>query len=156
MKTIVIVSDTHGNKKVTEELATVLSECDIILHLGDTSEDGSKILAAYPEKTHLFNGNCDGVKLGLDEEVLEVENVRIFATHGHLYSARYTLEKMAARAKELQCSVCLYGHTHKADERVVDGVAMCNPGTMQRRAVERSYGYMVVTGDKAVFKPVFI
>lgn len=153
MKTAVILSDTHGNRRAVEGLDTVLSESDYIIHLGDTSDDGGKIRAKYPEKTYLVNGNCDLFRLGENELTLQIEGVKIFATHGHLYSAKHTLSKLAARAKELDCSVALYGHTHRAEEREAEGVTLFNPGTLSRYS-DKSYGYLVVNGDKAVFKIV--
>lgn len=153
MKKIVIISDTHGNRRAWEELDYIFSESDYIIHLGDTSDDGAKIRAKYPDKTYLVNGNCDFMKLGENELILEIEGLRIFATHGHLYSAKYTLEKIAARAKELECKLALYGHTHRADEREISGVTLINPGTLSRYA-EKSYGYLVIDGEKFVFKAV--
>ncbi len=154
MKTVVIVSDTHGNRRAVEALDGIFAECDLIIHLGDTSDDGNKIRAKFPGKTYLVNGNCDFAKLGEDELVLQVEDVKIFATHGHLYSAKHTLSKLAARAKELDCSVVLYGHTHRAEERSLDNIMLLNPGTLSRYGL-KSYGYLVINGDKAVFKIVY-
>lgn len=130
-------------------LNTVLTECDQIVHLGDTSGDGSHIRKQFSDKTILINGNCDPVKLGEDEKVIEVEKVRIFATHGHLYSAKTTRLKLINRAKELNCSVVLYGHTHKACEECVDGILLVNPGTLSRYS-QNSYCYLVINGEKAV------
>ena len=100
MKTAVVISDSHGNINGLNDLNGLFSESDYIIHLGDTSADGSRIRAQYPDKTILINGNCDPVKLGENERVLEIENVRIFATHGHLYSVKSTLSKLAAPAGE--------------------------------------------------------
>lgn len=153
MKTVIIISDSHGNRRALDSLDTVFSESDYILHLGDTSGDGGYVRAKFPEKTYLVNGNCDPIKLGEDELVLEIEGEKIFATHGHLYSAKHTLTKLAARAKELGCGVALYGHTHRADEREIDGVTLINPGAMTRYT-QKSYCYLVVNDKKTVCKIV--
>lgn len=155
MKKIAVISDTHGNRTAVEMLFPIFEECDYIVHLGDTSDDGSKIRARFPNKTYLVNGNCDFMKLGEDEFTLEIEGVKIFATHGHLYSAKHTLDKLAYRAKELGCGIVLYGHTHAADERDAGGVKLLNPGTLSRYS-QKSYGYLVIDGTKAVFKIVTI
>lgn len=153
MKTAVIVSDTHGNRRALDALEPIFAESDYIFHLGDTSDDGGKIRAKYPQKTFLINGNCDFMKLGENELTVQIEGVKLFATHGHLYSAKHTLAKLAERARELGCSAVLYGHTHRAEERELDGVTLFNPGTLSRYA-DQSYGYLVINGDKAVFKIV--
>lgn len=137
------------------KLYGVFGESDLIIHLGDTSSDGSRLRADFPDKTVLLNGNCDPVKLGDDEKVIEVENLRIFATHGHLYSAKTTLTKLAKRAKELGCAIALYGHTHCAREDEVDGVKLINPGNFYRYS-QNGYCYLVVNGENAACKLVEI
>ena len=88
MKTAVIISDSHGNMPRLNELKSIFAESDYIIHLGDTSSDGSAVRTEFPDKTKVINGNCDFIKLGEDEAVIEMENVKIFATHGHLYSVK--------------------------------------------------------------------
>ncbi|MDE7453733.1 MAG: metallophosphoesterase [Clostridia bacterium] len=149
---ITVVSDSHGNRRALDGLDTVFSESDIIIHLGDTSADGSYIQSKFP-KTILINGNCDPIKLGEDEKVIQVEDIKIFLCHGHLYSAKTTLLKIAARAKELGCSIALYGHTHRPREDFENGVTLLNPGALYRYG-EKSYLYLVVNGEKFTAKAV--
>lgn len=155
MTSVIVLSDTHGNRRAIEKIDGVLSEADIIIHLGDTSSDGAYIRAKYPNKTHVVNGNCDTFKAGEDELVLGIENVKIFATHGHMYGVKYSTEKLAYRAKELGCAVALYGHSHHAAEETTGGVLTVNPGCMTRY-FENSYCYLAVNGEKAVAKIVKI
>lgn len=152
MKKITVVSDSHGNRRALDGLDGIFSESDIVIHLGDTSSDGSYIRAKFPH-TVLINGNCDPAKLGADEEVIQVEQVKIFACHGHLYSAKSTLSRLAQRAKELGCQIALYGHTHRAREDFIDGVTLINPGALYRYG-EKSYLYLVVNGEKFTTKTV--
>ena len=79
MKTIIVLSDTHGYKRGIEKLDKIFAESDLIIHLGDTSADGNYIAAKYPDKTYVINGNCDLQKLGSDEEIIQVEDVKISA-----------------------------------------------------------------------------
>lgn len=153
MKTVVIISDTHGNRRGIEALFPVMEESDMIIHLGDTSQDGGFIRAKFPGKTYLINGNCDLTKLGEDELVLDIEGVKLLACHGHRYSVKYTSAKLVQRAKELGCKVALYGHTHSAFEGETDGVLLINPGTLSRYS-KKSYCYLIINGDKAVAKIV--
>lgn len=154
MTTIVVLSDSHGNRRDIEALFPVMKESDIIIHLGDTSQDGSFIRAKFPDKTYLLNGNCDFVKSGENELVLKVEDVKILACHGHLYSVKSTPQRLVNRAKELDCAVALYGHTHSACEQQIDDVLTINPGTMSRYT-KKSYCYLVINGNKAVAKTVY-
>ena len=50
MKTFVILSDTHRNTKPQDKIATVLAECDYIIHLGDMAGDARELMHAYPER----------------------------------------------------------------------------------------------------------
>ena len=154
MKTAVIISDSHGNMRGLTALDGIFAESYFIIHLGDTSSDGARIRSLYPDKTIVINGNCDPTKLGDDERVIEIEGVKIFAAHGHLYSAKTTLKRLAARAKELGCGICLYGHTHAAREDEYDGVKLINPGNASRYS-KNSYCYLVINGGAAVAKTVY-
>lgn len=153
MKTVTVLSDTHGNRRAMEKLDTVLSESDYIIHLGDTSGDGAYLRHMYGAKTFIVNGNCDTAKLGENEIVTQIEDVKIFATHGHLYSAKQTLLKLAERAETLGCAVALYGHTHYAREDAIGNVTLINPGCMTRYSAN-SYCYLVINGARFTHKIV--
>lgn len=153
MTTITVLSDTHGNRAAIDAISGVLEESDIVIHLGDTSQDGNYI-KKYNKNTYILNGNCDFLPCGEKEITLAVEGVKIFACHGHLYSVKSSSSRLAKRAKELNCGVALYGHTHKACEEETDGVLTLNPGTMSRYS-RKSYLYLVVNGEKAVAKIVY-
>lgn len=154
MTTIVVLSDTHGNRKDIEALFPIMDESDFIIHLGDTSQDGNYIRTRFPQKTYLLNGNCDLIRLGENELTLQIEGVKILACHGHTYSVKSTPHKLVVRAKELGCTLALYGHTHRACEEEIDGVLTVNPGAMSRYS-QKSYCYLVINADKAVAKTVF-
>lgn len=155
MKSVIVLSDSHGNRTAIDKLFPLLSECDYIIHLGDTSSDGQYIKKAFGEKVYLINGNCDFMKLGQDEITLEIEGVKIFACHGDRYGVKYAYDRLAYRAEELSCSVALFGHTHRATEFQIGGVTLFNPGTLSRYS-ENSYLYLVLDKGKAVGKIVNI
>lgn len=87
MKTIVVISDTHGHRAGIEKLKPLFAENDYIIHLGDGASDMRDIVNAYPEKTFVCQGNCDFFS-ALPEGELEVEGVKIFFCHGHKYRVR--------------------------------------------------------------------
>lgn len=153
MKTLTVISDSHGNRTALDKLEGVFAESDYIIHLGDTSSDGSYIKRLFPEKTYLLNGNCDLVKLGERELTLEIENVKLFACHGDLYGVKSGYDRLAYKAEQEGCSVALFGHTHRAIEQQVGGVTLFNPGTLSRYS-RNTYLYLVINGNKAVGKIV--
>lgn len=154
MKKIVVLSDTHGNRRDIETLFPVMEESDMIIHLGDTSQDGNFVRSRFPRKTFILNGNCDLIKLGEDELTLQIEDIKVFACHGHRYSVKQTALKLAERAKELGCALALYGHSHTPAEQEIDGVLTVNPGTLSKYS-RKSYCYIVIKGNKAVTKTVY-
>lgn len=151
MKKITVVSDTHGNMAAIQKLFPIFTESDMIIHLGDTSSDGQAIRREFPDKTYLLNGNCDFSKLGEDELVLKVEDVKIFACHGDRYGVKSGYDRIAYKAEQEGCKVALFGHTHAPIERTAGEITLFNPGTLRRYATN-TYLYLVINGDKAVGK----
>ncbi len=123
-----------------------------MVHLGDGAGDMRDYCARDPEKFYVMKGNCDFVS-ALEETVIEAEGVRIFCCHGHKYGVKSTLARLAARAKELDCTLALYGHTHRAGIADVDGVLCVNPGAAGDY-VSPSYCYLAVHGEKTT--PVIV
>ena len=151
MKKITVVSDTHGNLSALQKLFPIFAESDYIIHLGDTSADGTMILKEFPDKTYLLNGNCDACKLGENELVLEVEGVKIFACHGDKYGVKRGYDNIAYKAEQEGCQVALFGHTHAPIEKTVGEITLFNPGTLRRYATD-TYLYLVIANGKPVGK----
>ncbi len=149
MKTILVVSDTHGRKAGLEKLYPLIAENDYVIHLGDGANDMRDIRSLYPNKVYACAGNCDGISCLPEDGVLEVEDVRIFFCHGHKHQVRLGLDTLAYAAKERDCDVALYGHTHNALISEIGGVTLVNPGSLQTHAWDGgSYAYLVVNKNK--------
>lgn len=146
MKTFVILSDSHGKVKAVEKLMPLFAENDYIIHLGDGSSDMRGILSTYPEKVYICRGNCD-FSFGAEEYVIEAEGCSILCCHGHRYGVKSGLQRLAAHAKELGCSIALYGHTHRAAIEEEEGVLCINPGAAGSYA-DASYCYLVLHNKK--------
>ena len=149
MKKILIVSDTHGNAKGLQKLRPLVEENDYIVHLGDGAGDMREFMREFPDKVYLCGGNCDFFSHYPDEGVIQIESVKILYCHGHKYRVKSTLLELAHTAKERDCDIALYGHTHQALVSEIDGVTLINPGSLSRPVGEGgSYGYLVVNGAK--------
>ena len=146
MKTFVILSDSHGKRSAIDKISHLFAENDYIVHLGDGAGDMREVSKAYPDKTYVLKGNCD-FSAALDECVIEAEGISVLCCHGHRYGVKTCLDRLAYRAKELGCSVALYGHTHTARIDEVDGVLLVNPGAIGAY-VDPSYCYLVVHRKK--------
>lgn len=146
VKTFVILSDSHGHRERVEKLRALFAENDYIVHLGDGRGDMRDFAREYPEKIYAASGNCDRAE-GCDEGVIEAEKLSVFYCHGHKYGVKSTLARLAARAKEKGCEIALYGHTHSAEIREVDGVLCINPGSLSS-FTQPSYCYLVLHNGK--------
>lgn len=150
MKTLVVLSDTHGNKKGVEDLLPVIVENDYVVHLGDGLTELSMILEKKEKGVHFCAGNCDFYGGMPQEGVLEIEDCKIFYCHGHRYGVKTSLERLAQRAKTQNCQVALYGHTHTARVDEIEGVTLVCPGSLRApKDKGGSYAYVVIVGKKA-------
>lgn len=146
MKTFLILSDSHGRRKAIEKISPLAAENDFIVHLGDGAGDVRELMREYPEKVYSLKGNCDGFG-GEEECVIEAEGLSIFCCHGHKYGVKGGVSRLAARAKELDCEIALYGHTHRAAIEEVGGVLLINPGAAGSYS-DPSYCYLVIHNRK--------
>lgn len=125
-----VFSDTHGN--VARMLQAVReTKPDAIFHLGDYERDVRILREEFPD-VPVYNvcGNCDVSPEALLDEVVELDTVRVFLTHGHRYGVDYgDLSRLAYAARERDCRLALFGHTHRADRQEWLGVTLLNPGT---------------------------
>lgn len=158
---ILILSDTHKNKARLSRVLALHRDADAIIHLGDGYGDFSGLdIGGIP--LYRVRGNCDeetndfGVLS--DEEILDIEGVRILMTHGHHLGVKFGLTKAASYAVSKGADILLYGHTHVprevylgAGDRV--GVHMLqkplwifNPGSLgsPREGKKPSFGLLTI------------
>lgn len=147
MLSCIVLSDSHGRLKNIQKVRPLFLENGMVIHLGDGSSDIRDFAREYPEKAIVIKGNCD-FSYGMEEYVLEAGGVRVFCCHGHKYGVKSGLERLIARAKELDCTVALYGHTHHAFNETVDGVLCVNPGSAGDYT-SPSYCYLALHNGKA-------
>ncbi len=150
MKTLIAISDTHGQTAPLKSLQPRIDENDFIVHLGDGFHDFRSVYYSYPKKAYALKGNCDPFQSLPREEILEIEKCRIFCCHGDAYGVKTGLDRLICRAQELSCNVVLYGHTHRADVSEYAGILLVNPGTLSGPlSGGGSYAYLVCSGEKA-------
>ncbi len=137
MTKILVVSDSHGSYWRLREAIENEPNAKIVFFLGDGERDIEKATEEYPEKFfHKVQGNCDWGSM-LPLSVLdEIEGKRIYACHGHSHLVKHGTGNLIAAAKQLNCAVALYGHTHTPCAEYADGVLLFNPGSIR----EGKYG----------------
>ena len=127
---IAVLSDTHRYDSYINMAAKMCKDADVVLHLGDNVSDVGIIEKEIGKDVIFVKGNCDIEKNAKVEQIIELENKKIFMTHGHEYGVKSSLLNLNYRAKELGVDMALYGHTHIASIEKHDGIWFVNPGSV--------------------------
>ena len=142
--TIIVVSDTHGDFHSLSQALNAQPQAELIIHCGDGNEQYKYLKENVTDKQVVgVCGNCDWTSKLPGREIVEVCGKRIFVTHGHLYNAKFTTERMEYAAREENADILLFGHTHQATTDYHDGLYMMNPGSCC--GYTASYGYIDIT-----------
>ncbi len=151
LTTIVAFSDSHG-APLPNRLLTVASEATYVFFLGDGASRLGDVL--LNDGFHGVNGNCDP-PFFKNEEVVEVEGIRILLTHGDRYGVKRDLTSLSLRAEELGCNLVFYGHTHFADITECNGTTFVCPGAIAKSMFGKpSYAYVCIYDGKITTKIV--
>lgn len=139
---VIIVSDSHGKRGILEEIVKRNPDADAFLHCGDIEENTEE----YPMYTFV-NGNNDYFYDLPNERVVQLGKHRVYMTHGHMLSFRKRHEDLVKRAKENNCGIACYGHSHIAVLEQRDGVMIVNPGSLWRSRDSRGPSYAILEID---------
>ena len=123
---LLIISDTHGMHRYVNDVISRVKP-DLMYHLGDAlgMEDELEAWAGCP--CECVRGNCDFGSSLPAYVVTTLGRHRVFLTHGHLYDVKYTMRSLVNAAKENDCDVVMYGHTHYPELSAEEGVTILNP-----------------------------
>ena len=137
---IVVVSDSHGKNIRLDEVLKWESDEDCFIHCGDIecSED------AYP-MYHTVQGNNDFFCDYPQKIILPAMGHRILVMHGNQFPYMRRIERMAEYAKQENCDIFCYGHTHVAAIERLDDVLLLNPGSLWRSRDGRGPSYAVLS-----------
>ncbi|MBO5929314.1 MAG: YfcE family phosphodiesterase [Clostridia bacterium] len=127
---LVVVSDTHGNRRLLETVIKQQSTAKLLVHLGDGANDMQAMLPWCSVPVVQVAGNCDWSSLLPDEELLRFAETLLLAVHGHKYDVKSGLLKLSATARRRNAKVALFGHTHQPLTRYEDGLYLVNPGSL--------------------------
>ena len=143
---ILVVSDSHGQDLYLAKALDREWPVDAMLHLGDSQEDQEEfayILAGENVPLYMVKGNCDYDPSYPMQLVVELGGHRILMTHGHMCSVSYGTQELVYKARENDCSIAVYGHTHVPEiDDSTPGLLILNPGSItfpRQRGRKRSY-----------------
>ena len=116
-----IISDTHN--VLREEVVDYLADCDAIIHAGDVCKEEIIIQLNEIAKTFVVRGNNDNFEGLADHLELELGGINIYVVH----------DKKDIPKPLDNFNLVIYGHSHKYEEEIKDGITYLNPGGCGRR-----------------------
>ncbi|NLZ53549.1 MAG: metallophosphoesterase [Thermoanaerobacteraceae bacterium] len=141
-----VLSDTHGIHHVAEKALADMRDIKILLHAGDLVSD------VWHFDTKKYNiycvaGNCDSYRLEPTEIILEIQDKKIFLTHGHIYRVKFGYDRLLIRAKEVLADIVVFGHTHFPENTYIDNILFFNPGStaLPKDGGPGTYGILEIT-----------
>ncbi len=143
---IVILADTHVHmlEQLPKKIINALSTVDLIIHAGDFTDVKLLDELRHLKEAKAVQGNMDsmGIKILLPvKEIVEVENKLIGITHGS--GSPWGIEGRVKKIFESNpIDVIVYGHSHRSQNTVVDGILFFNPG----KATD-SFGILTINGE---------
>lgn len=134
---IIVMSDSHHNDYLIEEIHRLEPDADAYLHCGDICSDERQFPWLY-----VVQGNCDYNWDLPRKMILNFEGINILMVHGDkIYDRSNTL---ARRAREYNCQIVVHGHTHTCIDETVDGIRILNPGALSMNRDRNPIGYLVI------------
>ena len=121
MTRILVVSDSHRDTNLLNDLLIKYYDYDYYLHLGD-SELPSYLISPFAS----VKGNCD-YEYYPPTKTLSINNIKIYYEHG-LSLLFDDIEYINSKNSH----IFLYGHTHIHSIKKIDHTIVCNPGSLTR------------------------
>ena len=120
---ILIVSDTHGKHGSLDKVLEREKQIDMFLHMGDVEDGDIYIEAVLDCPVHIVAGNNDYYGNLPREEILQIGKYKVWMTHGHTYCVSMNTRRLKEAARERGVNIVMYGHTHRPDIDIEEGLA---------------------------------
>ena len=154
---IVVISDSHKRTGVIDEILSSQPDAKHVFFLGDNVSDIEDYEFIYSDKIfHTVCGNCDWGSFLPSIGAETVNGKRILYCHGHTQNVKYGTEKLLNTAKENNCDIALFGHTHVSRILYEDGVYLVNPGSCSQPRDGSKASYAVIDITDSGIMPIII
>lgn len=141
---IVIASDTHRANHRLLELEQMYPQASLYIFAGDYGDDPTRYdhwIGVLGNNDYFFTD-----RMPMQRVILAGDH-RIYLCHGHQHGYTNREWNIAAAAKERDCDIAVYGHSHVASVKEVDGVLLINPGSLYRSRDGRRPSYCLLELD---------
>ena len=141
-----VLADTHADKLeyLPKKVVDALSTVDLIVHAGDFTDIRLLTDLKQLKEVKAVHGNMDSRQLKSvlpTKEIVEINDKRIGITHGS--GAPWGIEERVRKAFESdRIDIIVYGHSHRSQNKVSNGVLFFNPG----KAAD-SFGVITINGE---------
>lgn len=149
---LMIVSDSHGDRRNLRRAVVENPDAQAMFFLGDGLRDVEAVAEEFPAlRLYCVSGNNDLASFAPSEGLVPCGGLLIFYTHGHRYQVKSSLTELAETAAARGADIALYGHTHSALQTREVGVTLFNPGSVSGVSRQASYGVLEIENGKAQF-----
>ncbi len=130
---LVVISDSHGRGQIVDRIIRREDTAEAFVFLGDNTNDIEDLTYEYTDKKfYIVSGNCDFMPSYPYTALINICGTKIFACHGHTLGVKWGLGQLQAAARQQNCKIALYGHTHISNIIYDDGLYIVNPGSCAR------------------------
>ena len=148
---IIVVSDNHG-KECLDLILELNNSANMFIHCGDSEQEPT-----FLKKYISVRGNNDFYNYDI-EKVIQVMNHKILIVHGHHYVYANQREELVNKAKKEGCDIVFFGHTHIFENKVIDGIRIINPGSLNynRDGSKPCYAEVTIDENNVIVRKVYL
>ncbi|MEE3928377.1 YfcE family phosphodiesterase [Mycoplasmopsis ciconiae] len=152
--TVLVTSDIHKNSTLAKQVLTK-ENYDYAINLGDSELSDEWINKNY---TYAVAGNCDFYSILKPYLFFDIQGIKIFATHGHLFEIKSDdLLRQLANYNIEKPDLVLFGHSHIRESFEKDNICFVNPGSVSRPrdVINRGSYALIKIQDKKIINIIF-
>lgn len=127
---VLIVSDTHRNEDNLIKALEKETNLDLLIHCGDVEGAEYEIENYAGCRTVFVAGNNDFFSRLPREIELQVEECKVWVTHGHNYYVNTNPDYIRKEARARGKDIVIYGHTHRPVIEKNEDLIVINPGSL--------------------------
>ncbi|MFT5387846.1 MAG: putative phosphoesterase [Lysobacterales bacterium] len=150
-----VIADTHS-LDIPDKVLKAFKNVDVICHAGDFCSVDELNIFKDIKDVHAVYGNCDDsdlVKALPEKIIIAIDGLRVGMFHGE-GSAKTVLESVKRKFIKDKVDVVIFGHSHQAFNKVIDGTLFFNPGSPNDTITAPfcSYGQLEITNGNVFGK----